>query len=251
MNPVFKNLDKIEFPVTYMCTGRCRHCSLGDKIGTPGSIDPEDAERVIKRISSAYDIKTVMAFGGEPLLFPKTVFRIFSAAAESGIEKRVIITNGYFSNDPDVIENTARKLVERGCIRILLSADAFHRERIPLDRVMIFAKSVLKLLPGGIKVHPAWISGRGADNPYDAETSRIVSEFESMGIAASKGNIIFPEGNAEKYLSEYFDPAKAYVNPYIENPEDIRTVSVDPDGSFFGRNIYQTDVLEILDSYEV
>lgn len=116
---------------------------------------------------------------------------------------------------------------------------------------MIFAKSVLKLLPGGIKVHPAWISGRGADNPYDAETSRIVSEFESMGIAASQGNIIFPEGNAEKYLSEYFDTAKAYVNPYIENPEDIRTVSVDPDGSLFGQNIYQTDVLEILDSYEV
>lgn len=250
MNPRFRNLCKIEFPVTYMCTGRCRHCSLGDTLGAKGHIDPEAAQRVIKRIASAYDIKTVMTFGGEPLIFPDAVCSIFRAAKDAGIGRRVLITNGYFSNDPETVGETARKLCDSGCTQILLSADAFHQERIPLDRVMMFAKSVKSLEGIKIKVHPAWITGPSGDNPYDRETARIVSEFESIGIPASDGNIVFFEGNAKKYLSEYILPGKEYVNPYAEDPEDMRTVSVDPDGGLLGKNIYDTDVLDIIDSFE-
>ena len=36
--------------------------------------------------------------------------------------------------------------------------------------------------------------------------------------------MIFPSGNALKYLREYFDEDAAPVSPYEEDPEDIRLV---------------------------
>ncbi len=70
-----------------------------------------------------------------------------------------------------------------------------------------------------------------------------------MGIKASGGNVIFPDGNALKYLKEYFDPAAKYENPYTEDPNDMRTASVSPDGSVLGGNIYGTDLAELAERY--
>ena len=49
MNKYLKNLNKIEFVVTYACTGRCKHCSEGDhnSCGEAISID-KATDAVIK-----------------------------------------------------------------------------------------------------------------------------------------------------------------------------------------------------------
>ena len=41
MNDYVKNLNRIEFVVTYACTGRCKHCSEGDHIGQSAYVDAE------------------------------------------------------------------------------------------------------------------------------------------------------------------------------------------------------------------
>ena len=69
MNQYFKNLNKIEFVVTYACTGRCKHCSEGDHTNCGEHIDPQIAVDAVCKIAAEYDIKTVMTFGGEPLLY--------------------------------------------------------------------------------------------------------------------------------------------------------------------------------------
>ena len=60
----------------------------------------------------------------------------------------------------------------------------------------------------------------------------------------------FPEGNAAVYLAEYFAKDKEYTNPYADNPYDIKSVSIEPDGKMLGANIYKTGVLEILENYK-
>ena len=40
MNKYLKNLEKIEFVVTYACTGRCKHCSEGDHKSCGVHMDP-------------------------------------------------------------------------------------------------------------------------------------------------------------------------------------------------------------------
>ena len=65
MNQYLKNLNKIEFVVTYACTGRCKHCSEGEHTSCGERIDPQIAADAVRKIAAEYDIKTVMTFGGE------------------------------------------------------------------------------------------------------------------------------------------------------------------------------------------
>ena len=108
MNPYLKNLKKIEFVVTYACTGKCKHCSEGNHHLRGTSISPDIATEAVKKVAKEYPIQTVMTFGGEPLLYPNAVYKIHSAARDIGIPKRQLITNGYFSKDESTISSVAR-----------------------------------------------------------------------------------------------------------------------------------------------
>ena len=247
MNQYFKNLNKIEFIVTYACTGRCKHCSEGDHTSCGERIDPRIAADAVRKIELEYDIKTVMTFGGEPLLYADAVYEIMNAAKELSIPKRQVITNGYFSKNADQIREVAVRLAECGVNDLLLSVDAFHQETIPLETVRVFATEAKKNgIP--IRLQPAWLVSARDDNPYNKKTREILDRFADMGISVNEGNVIFPEGNAMKYLAEYFTDDHP-ENPYVEDPRDVRCVSFEPNGDVLGGNVYECDVIEILKNY--
>ncbi len=248
MNDRFAHLDRLEFAVTYACTGRCKHCSEGDRIGETAHLDATVAATVVRDLRTRYRLRSVMTFGGEPLLCPETVCAIHAAAREAAIPRREIITNGFFSKDPGRIRAVAHALCESGVNRLLLSVDAFHQETIPLSPVMAFAASVCET---GISIvtHPAWLRGPADDNPYDRETAAILTRFRDMGIEASDGNMVFPAGNARRYLADYFDPTVKYENPYREDPNDIRAICIAPDGRVCDGCVYDQNILTVLDAH--
>ena len=247
MNPYLKSLQKIEFVVTYACTGRCKHCSEGDHCSRGASIDPVLAADAVRRLAAIYDIQTVMAFGGEPLLCPDAVCAIMTAARESGIPKRQIITNGYFSHNEAQIRGVAERLAAAGVNDLLLSVDAFHQETIPLETVKRFAAAVQNCeIP--IRLQPAWLVSATDDNPYNRQTRAILESFRSMNICENEGNVIFPEGNARRYLAEYFQEVIP-ENPYKEDPYAVQCLSVSPDGEVLGGNLSQCDIIEIIRKY--
>ena len=247
MNRFLKNLSRIEFVITYDCTGRCKHCSEGEHLSEGIHIDKDAASRIVYDIAEKYNIKSVMTFGGEPLLYPDSVCAIHSAAKISGIPKRQLITNGYFSNDAEKIKAVVSNLSASGVNDILLSVDAFHQETIPKEPVKLFAGEIKKAgLP--VRLSPAWLVSRDDNNIYNIKTAEILSEFKAMGIDESDGNIVFPEGNALKYLKEYFKE-QIPVNPYVENPADVKSISINPDGSIWGKNAYNENIIKILDKY--
>ena len=247
MNPYLKNLRKIEFVVTYACTGRCKHCSEGEHTSYGERIDPVIAADAVQRIAAEYDIQTVMTFGGEPLLHVDAVYAIMKTASELNIPKRQVITNGYFSRDPDKIREVAKGLATSGVNDLLLSVDAFHQETIPLCLVKRFAQEA-KACGIPIRLQPAWIGGATDDNPYNRKTRKIIESFTDMAIPVSEGNTVFPEGNALKYLSEYFTNT-LFENPYAEDPRDVRCVSFEPNGNVLGGNVYKRDIMEIIGDY--
>ena len=247
MNQCLKNLNKIEFVVTYACTGRCKHCSEGDHASCGERIDPVIAADAVRKIAAEYDIKTVMTFGGEPLLYPDAVYAIMTAANELNIPKRQVITNGYFSKNAEKISEVAEQLAVCGVNDLLLSVDSLHQETIPIDIVKQFATEAKKCgIP--IRLQPAWLVSTTDDNPYNRKTREILDSFADMGISVNEGNIIFPEGNALKYLAEYFTD-KLPENPYVEDPRDVRCVSFSPNGDVLGGNVYRKDIMEILEDY--
>lgn len=249
MNDLLRNLNKIEFVVTNACTGRCKHCSEGEHLRSGERIDPLIAAEAVRRIVSEYSIRTVMVFGGEPLLHPEAVYSIICAATELNVPCRQVITNGYFTDDRFKIRKTVQRLSECGVNDLLLSVDAFHQETIPLSAVKAFAYEAMRFsIP--IRLSPAWLVSKEDENPYNVKTKELIASFGDMAIKEGKGNVVFPEGNALKYLSEYFENSKP-VNPYVEDPTDVRCISFSANGDVLGGNIYVNDVIDIIDNYVV
>ncbi len=242
----FRNTDRIEFIVTMACTGRCKHCSEGDHINCKGHIDRDVAVRSVRTICEHFKIRSLMTFGGEPLLYPEVVCAIHLMAKEMGIEERQLITNGFFSKDKEKIRKVVRDLAASGVNEILLSVDAFHQETIPLEPVRFFAECVVE---SGIPAEfsPAWLVSREDNNPYNVKTREILAGFADLAIPIGKGNVIFPSGNALKYLKEYLD--ESVEDPYEDDPEDIRSISFAENGDVLNGNVYEKDILEILEEY--
>ena len=247
MNQYLKNLNKIEFVVTNVCTGRCKHCSQGDHMACDERINPQIAADAVRRVAEKYEIQTVMTFGGEPLLYTDAVYAIMTAAKERNIPRRQVITNGYFSKDPEKIRAVAERLAECGVNDLLLSVDAFHQETIPLEVVKSFAAEAKKRnVP--MRLSPAWLINPDDGNPYDQRTRAILESFSELEIPVGEGNIVFPEGNALKYLSAYFVDRKP-ENPYVEDPRDVRCLSFSPNGDVLDGNAYEKDIMKIIKDY--
>lgn len=247
MNEYLKNLNKMEFAVTLACTGRCIHCQNGDPVRSAEHIDAEAAARAVREVCALYPIETVMTFGGEPLLFPDAVCAIHQAARDAGIGRRQLITNGYFSKKPERIAAVVRALADSGVNELLLSVDAFHQQTIPLAPVLCFAECVVAagLL---IRLSPAWLVRPEDENPYNLRTREILRAFAPLRIPTGGGNVVFPSGNALKYLREYFPEDVGEFSPYEEDPRDIRSLSFSPNGDLLHGNMYKTSVPEILES---
>lgn len=248
MNKYLKNLEKIEFIVTYACTGRCKHCSEGDHCGSGEHIDPMAAAEAVCKVAEHFDIKTVMTFGGEPLLYPEAVYSIMKAAKERNVPRRQVITNGYFSKDDRRIKDVVSELEKCGVNDLLLSLDAFHQETIPFE---IAKKIAIEAKNAGIpiRIQPAWLVNREHKNPYNEKTHELIFEMKALGITENEGNVIFPEGNALKYFGEYFVDSVP-ENPYVEDPKNLKCLSFEPNGNILGDNIYRRDILDIIKNYE-
>ena len=189
-----------------------------------------------------------MTFGGESLLYPEVVCKIHKTASEMGIPKRDLITNGFFTKDRNRIKEVVEALAENGVCTILLSVDAFHQETIPLEPVKYFAECVRKT-DIYIKLNPAWLVSEKDNHLYNVKTREIIKEFDYLEIPVGSGNVIFPSGNAIKYLGEYFDENVEYSSPYEENPKDIKAISFSPNGDVLNGNVYQKNIIDILNEY--
>ena len=86
-------------------------------------------------------------------------------------------------------------------------------------------------------------------NPYNLKTREILDSFSDFGIPESEGNVIFPEGNARKYLSEYFTESEP-ENPYTEDPCNVKCISFSANGDVFGGNLYERDIMKIVNDYK-
>ena len=236
------------------CNLACRYCYCGtcrDELPDRGLMTEATALKAVDGLFASADPGSdvrVTFFGGEPLLYPDTVCAIHRAGTDLGIGKRQLITNGFFSKKPERIEAVARDLAGSGINDLLLSVDAFHQETIPLEPVRFFAECAVNAgIP--VRLSPAWLVSREDSNPYNNRTREILRAFESLSVPVGNGNVIFPAGNALKYLREYFDENTETSSPYDEDPRDLRTVSFSPNGDVLNGNVYRADILEILETY--
>lgn len=259
----YMDIHRIEFMVTYQCSGKCKHCSIGNKLNHANSskhVQSKQAEAAIKTLSELFDITSIMTFGGEPLLYPDIACAIHKQAKACHIEQRQLITNGFFTKSDDKRMQVAKALAQAGVNNLLLSVDAFHQETIPLDAVCAFAKDIKDTNIPNVKLHPAWVVDESHENIYNAETKHILAKLSYLNIPISNGNNIFMAGNATTHLAAYYD--RPHVNladtcgvlPYTEPLTSITSLSVVPNGDvmacgFVIGNIYDEDIEAIVSRY--
>jgi MoaA/NifB/PqqE/SkfB family radical SAM enzyme len=254
------NVKKIEVVITNSCSGKCKHCQNGE-VKSNESINTTKIVEAIKQLSKTNDIDELMTFGGEPLLYSESVCKIHSTANDCGIRDRAIITNGYFSKDPDIIKQTAKNIFYAGVNDIMVSIDAFHQETIPIKYVRLFVESLLKYNFSSISLHPAWLGNREDENAYNTKTKEILQSFADLNVEIGEGNIIFPAGNAIKYFPQYFQPPEKVdlslqcgTMPYTSRLDDIEVLGFSPNGNVnvcipIG-NIYKDTIENIIKKYD-
>ena len=86
-------------------------------------------------------------------------------------------------------------------------------------------------------------------NPYNIRTREMLELFTDVGFGLGIGNVVWPEGNARIYLKSYFDLSKEYGNPYDDKPRDVKSISIESDGTVLQGNIYRNSIINILENY--
>ena len=257
------DIKRIEFIVTWQCGGKCKHCQIGDDINKRGLhryVLPTYAADAIEKISKAYDVTSVMTFGGEPLYYAEATAAIHKAAAMCDIKTRQIITNGYFTNNAERSRFVADALAEAGVNNLLLSVDAFHQEHIPFEPVYQFARDVIDAKIPGFRLLPAWLVDEEYQSTYNTETRKILDKFADLPIEVSRGNNVFLGGSAAKYLRKHYAKAELDLSascgfaPFSEPLTDISSLSIASSGdvmicSFVIGNIYEEDILDVIARY--
>lgn len=258
------HLRRVEFVVTWQCTGRCIHCSAAEQLNPSFGekhIRTEEATRALRWLCGQFDISSVMTFGGEALLYPEVTCAIHETARACGVPVRQLITNGFFSKKEQQIESAVQRILQSGINDLLLSADAFHQQHIPLEPVLSFARKVREKGENCIRLSPAWLIDSSDKNAFNQKTREILSAFEESGIPVSQGNVVFPAGSAEKYLADYFpEPCLDITEtcggmPYTEPLDQITSLSINPNGDVIAcafpiGNIYRQSMEEIIEGYD-
>ena len=256
-------IRRVEFIVTYLCNSRCKHCQLSDdRTGFPNHINRDLAVDIIRKVSKHHRPKSIMTFGGEPMLFPEVVYAIHREALRVGISSRELITNGSWSGRRELIEQMASSLSNSGVNEVDFSVDCFHQEFIPIQRVRVAAESLLRAGIRRIEWNPCWLISKDHDNDYNTKTKAILNVLSDLSVARGEGNVMRAEGRATKNLEGFFQrkttlpEGKCGEIPYTEKLDSVRGICIEPDGrvavcnQFYIGNASQTDIIELLENYD-
>jgi MoaA/NifB/PqqE/SkfB family radical SAM enzyme len=257
-------VDRIEFVVTYLCNSKCSHCQLTEKEKKvlPSHIDKDKASEIIRKVGRAYAPKSVMTFGGEPLLYPEIVCAIHAQAKKTGIPVRDVITNGFWSTKAEKIQKIAQNLAKSGVNEVAISVDCFHQEFVPLKIVKKTATSLVEAGIARVRWNPCWVVSKDHDNKYNRRTKAILQKLRNPHMEEDEGNNVRPEGGALSSLAEFLPPktpvpkGKCGDIPYTETLDSVKAISIEPDGrvavckNLYIGNAFESDIIDILKNYD-
>jgi len=228
----------------------------------PSHIDKEKAVEIVRKVGRQYAPKSIMTFGGEPLLYPEAVCAIHEEARDVGIPIRDVITNGFWSTRVEKIKEVAQNLAKSGVNEVSISVDCFHQEFIPLKAVKKTATSLIEAGIERVRWNPCWVTSKDSDNRYNRRTKAILEKLRNLQVEESAGNNVQPKGRARSSLAEFFPPRTSVPKgkcgdiPYTEKLDSVKTISVEPDGrvgvceDFYIGNAFQSDIIDILENYD-
>ncbi len=229
-------LQGLDIILTYDCTGCCAHCCYRAGPGRGETMSVAEVKGYLTTVADQ-PLKWVLLFGGEPFLYYELLQTSVALATElAGV---LVFTNGYWATSPDTARRLLASLQEVGLDHMLFSVDAFHQERVPLERIAIGIEAARDLGYQTIEVDNRCLGAPDEDNAFNRRTQAIMSRLAGLCDLTGVNVIQGPArmvGRAADELSPYLatqadPPTKCPLPDYLGG--DIRaphTVELHPGG---------------------
>jgi len=120
--------------VTDWCPARCRHCYVSSgPDGTAWMTVEVAAAHLAALVRLGVAAEGIHIGGGEPFGDFERLLEIVRAARAVGY----VETNGFWATETDVVRRHLRTLAEAGMMQLSISADPYHQEFVPPERVRL------------------------------------------------------------------------------------------------------------------
>jgi hypothetical protein len=223
--------------VTYWCNARCAFCyvySAPDRGGDMSVASAVELWRGLDRLAAAHG-KTMRVHlaGGEPFGDWPLLLAIVRAARDAALTRlEKIETNAFWATDDDLTRARLEQLDAMGMEKLLISADVYHQEFVPLERVQRCVVQGRKVLgPGRVRVR--WWDF--LQDPVDLRRRDPVAKRRAYAAALERHKDRLT-GRAAERLADFFPrfPAEHFRGDQCVNEVlHSRHVHVDPYGNVF------------------
>lgn len=252
--PYLRNIGLI---VTYKCQVACPHCIIEAGPNRKEQLELENARDWINQIANYRNgyIKVLSLTGGEPFYDISKLQKISSFGEENGLLVSAV-TNAFWALTAKKAINTLKSLPSIKMMSI--SADAYHQEQIPFERVTNAVNAAKKLeIPFQIAVC--------AENQNDEEYKQIIQKLEQITEPNKiKTAITFPVGRAQKITNPSYITS---TDPPVSACSAGSSPIVFPNGNIIGcigpviniktghqlllGNLHEENLKQILDNSEI
>ncbi|MCD6303427.1 MAG: hypothetical protein J7M21_00515 [Planctomycetes bacterium] len=143
--------------LTYRCTARCASCYLCCSPDAPGRMAPGEAVEYWRQLDEALGRPCrIHLTGGEPFIdWPGLIetCRLARAAGLGPLQK--VETNAFWATGASVVRERIRALDEAGMEKLVISADPYHQQFVPIERCRLAARLAEEVL-GPHRVQVRW-----------------------------------------------------------------------------------------------
>jgi len=249
----------IIFNLTYDCNLNCPHCFYYPQSARRGAFELRRLREIMESTADVAPVLEVHYTGGEPFLYFDRLVEAVALAKELGARRITCSTNCYWADDLDKARRMVSRLKDAGLFWFLISADAFHQDEVPLERVRIAAQARAEFgLQGNDELSVVAMISPEYEHPFNEKTRQIAEVIHSWGRSASlhpsmpygRGHQLIPDDVC--HMTQPTRRCWEFQTWGFIHPDGPRTVIIGPDenvmvcyGVSLG-NLRDTDLLDLL-----
>ncbi|MFW6437467.1 MAG: radical SAM protein, partial [Armatimonadota bacterium] len=127
-------LDTLVLSVTYRCPIKCRYCGAECGPEQTDELSLDEMIELVEHVRSYGQLELVVFTGGEPFLLGDDLRAVVEYCTGLDLKTR-IVTNAYWAVTPERAREIVESYVDAGLSEINLSADDYHQEFLPVERI--------------------------------------------------------------------------------------------------------------------
>lgn len=209
----------------YRCNARCRCCLWGDELLRDDRLDVDEAKAWIDQAGDLDACKRLGFSGGESFLYQREMLDLSAYANSRYRSVSVASTNAFWARSEEKARQALLPLRDAGLGELLISADDFHQEHVPLENVRCALKAARSL---GIDCTVQTIVTATSRRLDDMK--RLLGFAEDSGVQWAEIHCTRTGWAATRIPADEFVPRADALESYCSM---LRPIIVRPDGGVY------------------